>query len=83
MTHETTALLGASLGLGGTALAVVSRYWPRPRTGPAPLAVVVMAYRHCPIESRTRPVIIHADGTATCGDCHTLIPADTEEVPRA
>lgn len=76
MTPYACAVLGAALGLAGTVLAVLSRCLPRAaRPAPGPLPVLVMEYRYCPDECRVRAVVTHPDGTATCGDCHTHIPA--------
>lgn len=83
MTRDFTALLGASLGLGGPALVLACRVWPWSRTGPADACPgpVPTAYRYCPAELRTRAVVPHADGTATCS-CGAHIPT-TEEDSRA
>jgi hypothetical protein len=37
--------------------------------------VLVMGYRYCPTEQRTRAAVIRADRTAQCLDCGTHIPA--------
>jgi hypothetical protein len=80
MTRDFTALLGASFGLGGPALVLVCRVWPWSRTGPAAPAAgpVPTAFRYCPAELRTRAVVPHADGTATCS-CGTNIPRPDQD----
>lgn len=76
MSAYACAVLGAVLGLGGAALAIVSRYLPRPRTASVP-GVVRTGYRYCPACHGTRAAYVHADGSATCADdqCGTHIPA--------
>jgi hypothetical protein len=76
------AILGTVLGIGGALVAIASRYLPRPRAVPAPPSGVVRTgHRYCPKEMRVRAVILHADGSATCGDCGVHIP--TTEDTRA
>jgi hypothetical protein len=78
MTHQATEMLiGTACGLSAIGLLILIRVLPRPHADdvPAPLPVLFMAYRYCPDELRTRAVIVHPDGTATCGGCHTHIPA--------
>lgn len=77
---DTAFLLAAILGLSGAALAVASRYLPRPRrtTPPEPTGgPVPTGFRWCPIEQRVRAAVLHADGSATCADpdCGAHIPA--------
>lgn len=75
MTRDVTALIGASFGLGGPALVLVCRVWPWSHTGASdPAGPVPTAFRYCPAELRTRAVVPHPDGTATCS-CGTHIPA--------
>jgi hypothetical protein len=37
--------------------------------------VMVVAFRTCPRDVRTRTAILHADDTATCTHCNAHIPA--------
>lgn len=76
---QSTQMLVATVGgfgaVGVLAVTTVTLCWPRRTPEPAPLPVLVLGYRYCPDEQRTRAAVQHADGTATCGDCHAHIPA--------
>lgn len=77
VSNGTGFLLASVFGFGGTAVAIASRYLPRPRRtpAPAPAGLVVTGWRYCPQEMRTRAAIEHRDGSATCSGCGALIPA--------
>jgi hypothetical protein len=89
MTHTTQALIGTVVDIAGvallasigvvtaiTAIGRMLRRATRPR-GPHTHVpgVMVIGYRMCPEELRTRAAVIHADGTAHCADCDAHIPA--------
>jgi hypothetical protein len=76
MNQPTQVLIGCLLGGASIFLLIIIRVLPRPRETPAPLSGVVRTgHRYCPAELRVRAAILHADGSATCGDCGAPIPA--------
>lgn len=78
MTPQATQILIGSLCAAAAICLLIARMFlrpGRPATAPAPLQVLVLGYRYCPAELRTRAAIQHGDGTATCCDCRTHIPA--------
>lgn len=83
MIPESTALLGGSLGLGGVGVVLAAWAWAlhERHAETAPAGLVPTAWRYCPAEMRTRAAVQHADGSATCADCGTHIPATTEVNP--
>jgi hypothetical protein len=78
VTREASALIGALFSTVGPG-AVAAVRWAvtrRPAAAPAGPGVVPTGYRLCPFELRMRAAVIHADGSATCTDCNTHIPAN-------
>lgn len=85
-TEVAVATVAALAGLGlltliglGMAAVVVGRMLRRATTPRGPHTrvpgVLVVGYRMCPAEVRTRASVIRADGTAHCLDCGAHIPA--------
>lgn len=77
--HEVLASMaavatGAVLGLAAIVALMRARGQRLPGRATAP-GLVPQAYRYCPAEQRTRAATPHPDGTATCADCGTHIPA--------
>ncbi|WNI15551.1 hypothetical protein [Actinacidiphila sp. ITFR-21] len=50
-------------------------YRPVAPTPDAEPGHMVTATRYCPVELRSRTAVVHADGSAECLDCGTLILA--------
>lgn len=76
------AIVAVIVAIGGLAFLAAACLTNGHRTQPEPPhGSVPTGFRYCPDEHRTRAAIEHPDGSATCGNCGTHIPATTEVTP--
>lgn len=77
--HAIVAICAAIGGIAFLAAACLTN--GRRAEAPTPHGPVSTGFRYCPDEHRTRAAIQHPDGSATCGNCGTTIPAPEEATP--
>lgn len=75
MSRSTAALFALAAVVGALLLLVVAIAINRARAATIPSFGAPTTWRYCPDEYRTRAVVVHPDGSATCDDCGAHIGA--------
>lgn len=75
MTAYACAITSVGLAAAAVVAVILAVSTGRRVAADIPAGPVATGWRYCPEEMRQRAAVLHADGTATCGDCHAHIPA--------